>query len=122
LTLAVHGGTLKGTSGSPPRGGSGAELTPKSVNVALAALRAYRDKLISPPVTGAIISFQIEALDGMGLPREVLAITVDERITRSALAKAKKRFPAQKIVLRAKTSSGERITTETSDEPNGAPE
>jgi hypothetical protein len=76
---------------------------------ALAALRALRDKLISPPVAGAIVSFQIESLDGMGLPREVLATTVDERVAYTALAKAKKRFPNQKIVLRGQTISGARI-------------
>jgi hypothetical protein len=79
------------------RGGSGAELTPKSVNVALAALRAYRDKLTSPRVTGAIVSFQIEALDGVGLPREVLATTVDEHLAHATLAKAKKQFRDQKL-------------------------
>jgi hypothetical protein len=91
------------------RDGRAAKLTPKSVNIALAALRAYRDKLTSPPVSAAVVSFQIEALDGMGLPREVLAITIDERVARATLAKAKKRFPSQEIVLRGKTSSGERI-------------
>jgi hypothetical protein len=89
--------------------GSDAELTPEAVNIVLAALRAYGDKLASSPHTGAIVSFQIEALDEMGLPREVLATTVDECLARSTLVKAKKRFRNQKIVLRAKTISGERI-------------
>jgi len=43
------------------------------------------------------------------LPREVLATTVDERVTLTALAKPKKRFPNQKIVLRGQTISGDRI-------------
>jgi hypothetical protein len=91
------------------RGGRGAKLTPTSVNIVLAALRAYRDKLTAPPVTAAIVSFQIEARDGMGLPQEALATTVDERVACATLAKARKRFPGQEIVLRGKTSSGERI-------------
>jgi hypothetical protein len=89
--------------------GRGAKLTPTSVNIALAALRAHRDKLTSPPVTAAIVSFQIEAQDGMGLPREVLATTVDGHLARAMLAKATKRFHGQKVALRGKTSSGERI-------------
>jgi hypothetical protein len=89
--------------------GRGAKLTPASVNIALAALRAHRDKLTSPPATEAIVSFQIEVLDSMGLPREVLGTATDERVAHTALAEAKKRFPRQKIVLRGKTSSGERI-------------
>ncbi|WP_158813651.1 hypothetical protein [Methylocapsa sp. S129] len=91
------------------RGGSGANLTPEDVDIAVAALRAYCDKLLSPPATGAIVSFQIEALDGVGLPREALATTVDPRVARSAFARAKRRFPDQKIVLRGQTISGERV-------------
>ena len=86
-----------------------AKLTPEAVNVALAALRAYREKITSPSATEAIGTFQIEALDNMGLPQEVLAIIADERIARSALAEAKKQFPDRKIVLRGRTSSGKRI-------------
>jgi hypothetical protein len=96
------------------RQGGDAELTPEAVNITLAALRAYRDKLASPPAAGAIVGFQVEALDELGLPREVLVATVDEGVARSTLAKAKNQFPDQKIVLRARTISGERIDRESS--------
>ena len=89
--------------------GSGAKLTPKSVNIALVALRAYCDRTAPRLATEAIASFQIEAFDGMDLPQEVLAITINERLAHTILAKAKKRFPGRIIVLRGKTSSGERI-------------
>jgi hypothetical protein len=87
---------------------SQAKLNPKSVNIALAALRAYLDKSASPPATTAIVSFQIEALDNIGLPFEVLATTGDKRIAHITLAKAKQRFPGR-IALRGKSRSGERI-------------
>jgi hypothetical protein len=88
---------------------SGAKLNPKSVNIALAALRAYLDKPTSPPVTTTIVSFQIEALDNIGLPVEVLATTGDKRIAHTTLARAKQRFPDRMITLRGTSSRGERI-------------
>jgi hypothetical protein len=88
---------------------SGARLNPKSVNIALAALRAYLDKPASRPVTTAIVSFQIEALDNIGLPLEVLAVAGDERIAHTTLARTKELFPSRMITLRGKFSSGERI-------------
>ena len=91
------------------RGRSGAKLNPKSVNIALAALRAYREKADSPAVTTAIVGFQIEALDSLGLPLKVLATTGDKRIAHTTLARAKQRFPGQMITLRGMFSSGERI-------------
>ncbi|WP_158816148.1 hypothetical protein [Methylocapsa sp. S129] len=91
------------------RGGGGGRLTPKSVNITLTALRGCRGRLISPLTTEAIVSFQIETLDGMGLPGEVLAINVDERVARTAFAKAKTQFPDQKIMVWGKTSSGKRV-------------
>ena len=91
------------------RRGSGANLTPEAVNIALAALRAYRDGRSPRPVTEAIVGFQVVAFDGMDLPSEVLASTADERIAHTTLAKAKRRFPDQKIVLRGKSRSGERV-------------
>jgi hypothetical protein len=86
-----------------------AKLNPKSVNIALAALRAYLVKPTSPPATTAIVSFQIEALDNIGLPLKVLATTYDKRIAHATLAKAKQRFPGRMIALRGKSRSGERI-------------
>ena len=91
------------------RGGSGAKLNSKSVNIALAALRACLEKSAAPPVTTMIVSFQIEALDNIGLPVKVLATTGDIRIARATLARAKERFPDRMITLRGKSSSGERI-------------
>jgi hypothetical protein len=91
------------------RSRSGAKLNPKSVDVALAALRACLEKPASRPVTTAIVSFQIEALDNIGLPAEVLATTGDKRIAHTTLARAKARFPDRMITLRGKSSSGERI-------------
>jgi hypothetical protein len=91
------------------RRGTDANLTAEAVNIALAALRAYLDKLVSPSAFAPIASFQIETLDDMGLPGEVLATTVDEGVARSTLAKAKRRFPKQEIVMRAKTMTGKRI-------------
>ena len=87
---------------------SGAELNPKSVDIALAALRAYLEKPAAPGTT-TIVSFQIEALDDIGLPVEVLATTGDKRIARTTLARAKERFPDRMITLRGKSSGGERI-------------
>jgi hypothetical protein len=91
------------------QGRSRAKLNPKSVNIALAALRACLDKPVSPPATTAIVSFQIEALDNIGLPLEVLATTGDKRIAHTTLAKAKQRFPGRMIALWGKSRSGERI-------------
>jgi hypothetical protein len=96
------------------REGRDVDLTPEGVNIVLAALRAYLDKLASPSSTAAIVGFQVEALDELGLLREVLVATVDEGVARSTLAKAKNQFPNQKIVLRARTMSGERIDRESS--------
>jgi hypothetical protein len=90
-------------------GRSRAKLNPKSVNIALAALRAYLNEAASPRAATAIVSFQIEALDNMGLPLEVLATTVDERVAHATLAEAKQRFPGRTIALRGKSRSGERI-------------
>jgi hypothetical protein len=90
-------------------GRSGAKLNPKSVNIALAALRASLEKRASPPAATAIISFQIEALDNIGLPLEVLATTGDKRIAHTTLATAKERFPNRMIALRGQARSGERI-------------
>ena len=86
-----------------------AKLNPKSVKITLAALRAYLDKPTSPPATRSIVSFQIEALDNIGLPLEVLATTGDKRIAHATLAKAKECFPDRMITLRGKSSRGERI-------------
>jgi hypothetical protein len=91
------------------RDGSDVDLTPEAVNIVLAALRAYRDKRAAPSTTAAIVEFQIEALDKFELPRQVLATTIDEAVARSTLANAEKRFPNQRIVLRARTSTGERV-------------
>ena len=70
----------------------GAKLNSKSVNIAWAALRAYLGKHAAPPGTTMIVSFQIEALDNIGLPVEVLATTGEKRIARTTLATAKERF------------------------------
>ena len=86
--------------------GSGSDLTPEAVNLALAALRAYRGGLVSLRTGESLEGFQIEAIDDLDLPREVLAATPDESIARAALAEAKKRFPTRNIVLRGATSSG----------------
>jgi hypothetical protein len=74
----------------------------------LTALRAYLEKPAAPGTT-TIVSFQIEALDNIGLPVEVLATAGDKRIARTTLARAKQRFPDRMITLRGKSRSGERI-------------
>jgi hypothetical protein len=89
--------------------GSGANLTPEDVDIALAALRAYRREPVPRRATDAAVSFQIETLDELNLPRKMLAITFDERVAHAGLAVAKKQFPDNNIVLRGTTSSGERI-------------
>jgi hypothetical protein len=79
--------------------GSGGELTPEAVNLALTAIRAHRRGL-EWRQPKRLKGFQVEAIDGPNLPREVLAITSDENIAHAALAQAKRRFPARTIVLR----------------------
>jgi hypothetical protein len=91
------------------RSRSGAKLNPKSVDIAFAALRAYLEKPAAPPGTITIVSFQVEALNNIGLPVEVLATTGDKRIAHTTLESAKERFPGRMIALRGKSSSGERI-------------
>jgi hypothetical protein len=86
--------------------GNGSDLTAEAVNLALAALRAYRGGLVALRSGESLEGFQIEAIDDLDLPREVLAATPDESIARAALAEAKKRFPDRNIVLRGATSSG----------------
>jgi hypothetical protein len=80
-------------------------LTSESVDLILAALRAYRGasyaRLAEEPLDG----FQIEAVDDFDLPREVLATTPDENIAQTMLTEAKRRFPGRKIVLRGATIS-----------------
>jgi hypothetical protein len=92
------------------RRGRGVELTPEAVDIALVALRAYIDRLVSPPGAEAIVRYQIEVFDNLDLPQEIIATTVDERLARATLAKAKKSFPGQNIVLRGKTNAGKRIS------------
>jgi hypothetical protein len=85
---------------------SGVDLTPDAVDLALAALRVYRSGPVALRPAEAVDSFQIEAIDDLNLPREVLAIASDQSIAHAALAQAKKQFPARNIVLRGTTSSG----------------
>jgi hypothetical protein len=89
--------------------GSGANLTPEAVNLALPALRAYRRRLAPRPVAEGVVSFQIEAHDDLNLPEKALATTLEESIARVIFAAAKRRFPAQHITLRGQVRSGERI-------------
>jgi hypothetical protein len=80
--------------------GSGGELTPEAVDVALTVIRAHRRELVAPAETPE--GFQVEAIDDLNMPGEVLAITPDENIAHAALAQAKRRFPARNIVLRGR--------------------
>jgi hypothetical protein len=89
--------------------GSGANLTPEAVDIALAALRAYPRARAPRRAADAVVSFQIESLDDLNLPRKVLAIVFDESVAHAGLAVAKKQFSDKSIVLRGTTSSGERI-------------
>jgi hypothetical protein len=89
--------------------GSGANLTPEAVDIALAALRAYPRARVPRRAADAVVSFQIETLDDLNLPRKMLAIVFDESVAHAGLAVAKKQFSDKSIVLRGTTSSGERI-------------
>src|ERR1700722_20344753 len=80
--------------------GSGGELTPEAVNLALTAIHAHRRGLVMPAETPK--GFQVEAINDLNLPREVLAITSDENIAHAALAQAKRHFPARTIVLKGR--------------------
>jgi hypothetical protein len=84
--------------------GSGAHLAPQSVDLALAALRAYADMLGPPRIKRTRRMFQIEALDDRGWPQEALAVVSDEHIARAAFEEAVKQRPGCKIRLRRGTS------------------
>jgi hypothetical protein len=85
--------------------GRGARLTPETVDLILAALRVYRGRRVARPSDKARDGLQIEAVDELNLPLEVLAATPDENIAHAILMAAKKRFPARNIVLRGATVS-----------------
>ena len=88
------------------RKGEGAMLEPRSVIVALSALRAYVKKRSAPEADKSPETFQIELMDDQGLSGQILATTRDPVIARAALDEAKKRRPGAKIVLRP--ASGKR--------------
>jgi hypothetical protein len=73
--------------------GGGAHLAPQSVDVALAALRAYGDMLGPPKIKRTRQMFQIEAMDSRGWPEEVLALVKDALIVRAAFEEAVRRHP-----------------------------
>jgi hypothetical protein len=80
--------------------GDGAELEPRSVIAALAALHAYVDRRSSPETEKSPQAFQIELIDDQGLFKQILAIIKDPVIARAAFAEAEKQHPGRKIILR----------------------
>jgi hypothetical protein len=78
----------------------GARLEPKSVLVALAALRACRDKRPFPRGQDSPELFQIELVDSLGSPGQVLAVIRDAVTARAAFEAAQKQNPNRTIVLR----------------------
>jgi hypothetical protein len=83
--------------------GAGVHLMPQSVDLALAAWRAYGDMLGPPKIKRTRRMFQIEAMDSRGWPQEVLAIVSDDLIARAAFDEAVKQHPDRKIRLRRGT-------------------
>jgi hypothetical protein len=80
--------------------GVGARLTPRSVNVALAALRAHIAGGAPARTKRTRATFQIELMDRQGWPEEVIATTSDPLIAQAALAEARKQRPDCTIILR----------------------
>jgi hypothetical protein len=89
--------------------GSGAELTPHSVDIALAALRAHADALGPPKIKRTCPQYQIEAMDSQGWPDETLAVVTNGVIAQAAFEEAAKLHPGRKIRLR----HGARLIAET---------
>lgn len=84
--------------------GAGADLAPASVDIALAALRAYADMLGPPKIKRTRRTFQIEAMDSRGWPQEVLAVISNPVIAQAAFEEAVRQHPDRKIRLRRGTS------------------
>jgi hypothetical protein len=84
--------------------GAGAHLMPESVDLALAALRAYADMLGPPKIKRTRQMFQIEAMDSRGWPQEVLAVVSDPLIAQAAFEEAVRQHPDRRIRLRRGTS------------------
>ena len=80
--------------------GDGAKLEPRSVAVALSALRAYFDKRSSLGSDKSPEGFQIELVDDQRSFRQILAIVQDPVIAHAAFAEAEKQHPGSKIILR----------------------
>jgi hypothetical protein len=80
--------------------GVGARLTPRSVNVALAALRALLAGGAPIKTKRSRAMFQIELMDRQGWPEAVIATTSDPLIAQAALVEARKQRPDSTIILR----------------------
>jgi hypothetical protein len=85
--------------------GEGAHLPPESVDLALAALRAYADMLGPPKIKRTRRMFQIEVMDERGWPQEVLAVISDGTVAQAAYDEAVKQHPDRKVRLRRGTSA-----------------
>jgi hypothetical protein len=82
------------------RKGSGADLTPEEVDVALAALRSMAGIAVQKNLDRRNRPLQVELLDDQGWSVEMLAILVDEPVARAAFAAAVKQRPERRIMLR----------------------
>jgi hypothetical protein len=80
--------------------GVGARLTPRSVNVALAALRAHIAGGAPIRARRFRATFQVELMDRQGWPEAVIATASDPLIAQAALAEARKQHPDCTIILR----------------------
>jgi len=82
------------------RRGEGARLEPRSVAVALSALRAYVEERSPFEADKSPDAFQVGLTEAEGLVGQTLATSRDPVIARAALDEAEKQRPHAKITLR----------------------
>jgi hypothetical protein len=79
---------------------AGARLTPGSVNLMLAALKAHADGGSAAKVNRSRAMFQIEFVDRQGWSEKVIATFSDALIANAALDEARRRNPDCTIILK----------------------
>jgi hypothetical protein len=73
--------------------GASVNLTRNAVNITLTAIRAYSERVASLPAPDATVSFQVEELDWLDLPHEVVAFAANEGYARIILEQAQRIYP-----------------------------
>jgi hypothetical protein len=79
---------------------AGARLTPGSVNLMLAALKAQGDVGAAAKMNRSRAMFQIEFVNRQGWSEKVIAIFSDVLVANAALDEARRRNPGCTIILR----------------------